>query len=312
MQKIKIKSYLRHLKVITVALCISFNAQPLAFADTLFATEENEGVNINHWEVDPFEGLDLTAGVKNEGDTRVDIDGRYIRVADGMVERVENELFLNTHIEEKMVLACRDKLPSPLIEVSVTDNDYVLYKYKDFISLNAEVSQQTLGPRDDVFVFGTTHVSYQYHYDVTAKYIQKGRTVCLSPQVRVNIEQSEQTVNIARELPNQSCLEREVILHELKHVQINKDNAQRMANEIKRTIEKTLEDNQIVFGSVAQTERWLENLSKTKLSDFISEMQIKFNRYHEQLDSIEESERLLTVCGGEGFELVRQISTFSR
>ena len=216
----------------------------------------------------------------------------------------KTEVYLNNITSLDLVAACKQKLPPPDVIVNIDPGSYSIHKDKGLLELNTKhrASRNTI-----TYTFGSTTAEFDYSYTMSAKYIHGGRHLCLSPQVEVNIKQNKQIVEIAKELVHSSCLEQETINHELEHVKINNRFMLFMASKIKEDILKNLNQTQIVYGTVTQTERWLRERSRISLDKTIAPLKDYLSQMHYNFDSIEESERLLHVCNGEGSQLINRM-----
>lgn len=302
----KPKKFRKKSAQLTLASFFLFLAYP-AFSQSpppvksLFATETPQ----NLWEKDPF-GEEWKAQIEkikeqNKGDPTKAVSVLSIEQEDG-------ELFLSPSVKRapyELIEACRTKLPAPTASIEIHLGQQQVFRNKGLTELNTNLPTQR-GQR--IYTFGTTKAIFDYSQTTSAKFINGKTYACLAPQIHIKLNQSPQTTHIAREVPINSCLDKEVMEHELKHVKINNDYLELLSHRLKQELEKKMNETRIIYGTIKQTENWLKQQSSYAIDGIMQTMSEVLDQMHYNLDTIEESERLLSVCNGEGAHLIKTLS----
>lgn len=156
---------------------------------------------------------------------------------------------------------------------------------------HASASQSTMG-----MTSGTQRT--EIALDAPALRDEGGRRECVSPRIYVDLSYSPLRVFVAREFHEQSCAYRVVYEHEMRHVQVYRDNLPLLEQHVRDALVRRYGDKPLYAkpgAGLDQLERdvdsWLRPFIKAQLADI--------ERQQVQLDSPAESFRLSHSCLGE-------------
>lgn len=184
----------------------------------------------------------------------------------------------------------------PVLEVRAAESGYDLSTTVPSKVLNtrltyASASQFTLG-----MTTGTSRV--EIGLDAPALRDLAAPRECASPRVYVLLTYSPVQVFVAREFHQQSCAYRTVFAHEMKHVQVYRDNLPLLEQRVREALLQRYGDRP-VYGApgsgLAQVERDVDDW----LRPFIKDLLAQVERKQALLDTPEESFRLSHSCLGE-------------
>lgn len=184
----------------------------------------------------------------------------------------------------------------PVLEVQAAEASFDLSNTVPSKVLNtrltyASASQFTLG-----MTTGTSRV--EIALDAPALHDPASLRECASPRVYVFLSYSPVQVFVAREFHQQSCAYRTVYAHEMKHVQVYRDNLPLLERRVREALLQRYGDRPR-YGApgagLAQVERDVDEW----LRPFIKGLLAQVERQQVLLDTPEESFRLSHSCLGE-------------
>lgn len=131
---------------------------------------------------------------------------------------------------------------------------------------------------------------------------------CARPRyVNINVGTRDETVFIPREIAGGSCGQHEVITHEQKHLAINHALAEKYAALIgKGSTEYFKTARPVEMSNPVEAAAVQENMLRAVLDDAAVKMITENAALQQDVDSADEYNRLLNVCGGELAALVMQ------
>lgn len=133
---------------------------------------------------------------------------------------------------------------------------------------------------------------------------ETGRS-CMRPQVSIEVSAGMQKVSVAREFSEGTCAFREVLQHELLHVNANETRAREVARQLEHEITQEL-GNQVFFGSPQSLEADLEQAVRERWVLGARQKLAAVEAQHAHIDRIEENTRVLRSCNGEVLRIVKQ------
>jgi hypothetical protein len=158
-------------------------------------------------------------------------------------------------------------------------------------------------------VLGLTLAQYGDRSQIGTAYQQVGpRAFCAGAKsLEVTFGFQERTVLVASELPRNSCIHREVLAHEMKHIAVD----EKLLREFGPTIRRRLEAVAARAGSVrASTQQQALAAARRpfdmEMRALFREFGQKRDRLQAQVDSSEEYERVSRSCGGEVAKYIPQ------
>jgi hypothetical protein len=122
---------------------------------------------------------------------------------------------------------------TPALSVEVSDPEPRLLPPIPAAELRLEVG----APVDDPFAhhLGLTVSRVEWRSEITVRSRgPQGGPVCAVPaDIRLQLLHAEHTIRLAREVPRNGCLAREVLAHERRHVEVNRRTLREAANELR-------------------------------------------------------------------------------
>lgn len=143
-------------------------------------------------------------------------------------------------------------------------------------------------------------ISVRLETQLSTSTYQKARMVCLwVDNVNINIA-IDPTIYIAKQYKQGSCEHNAILEHEYKHIQVDREIVKKYAPQIKKVIEKAIQDIGIVG---PKQERDKSNYSK-KISDYLDQqlkiatdtMYAERDKRQQAVDTLAEYERVAGLC----------------
>ncbi len=149
-------------------------------------------------------------------------------------------------------------------------------------------------------MLGMTALESRVEVMIDGPALQDGNTgaECVAPRISVALRYLPMNVYIAREFPPSSCSYREILAHELRHVQLYRDHLPKVQALVRSALAQRFAQAPLYArlgeGLAAlerQVDTWLRPLIQTELA--------KVEIYQQAIDTDEESFRLSGACRGE-------------
>lgn len=197
--------------------------------------------------------------------------------------------------DEWLMEQCESRLKPTEIRVS-SEPSKITY---DFTRSVQELTQESGSAKRGQSTLGLTKVSFQTSLRYSGNYLvdQPTRKACMRPVVSVKLTVSPQTVFVAREFPQGTCMFNEVAQHELRHVQANQDAVEGAADALQAEMARHY-GNRIFMGPQAELQRQLEEEMGRRWMPWAQAELERRRKVHEQIDSPQEYARLGQVCNG--------------
>lgn len=199
---------------------------------------------------------------------------------------------------------CERRLPRPTVRIQRVDNGYNIERQLSYTALNGIGAKARKHGKKNVL--GLTRAETAATIGVHLARLVDGVSgeECVSPEVEVTIAFKPMTVYIGREFPPGTCSYREILAHEMRHVEAYRNHLPQVEATIRAQMARRF-NGEILYGSRGV----LENRLKAEIGDYWlpmldSEVR-KVEQVQAQIDSPEEYDRMETVCGGEVQKLMR-------
>lgn len=184
----------------------------------------------------------------------------------------------------------------PVLEVRAHEAQFDVYETLSSKVLNTRVnyaraSQLTMG-----MTSGTTRT--EILIDAPALRDKSGKHECASPHIDVDLSYNPVQVYVAREFHKQSCAYRTVYEHEMKHVQVYRDNLPVLEKRVREALEERYAGRPI-YGAPGSAITRLEDDVDHWLRPFIRAQLEEVEHQQTLLDNPEETFRLSHACLGE-------------
>jgi hypothetical protein len=184
----------------------------------------------------------------------------------------------------------------PVLEVHAREAQFDLTTSLSSRVLNTRVtyasaSQLTLG-----MTSGTART--EILLDAPGLRDKAGKRDCISPRIYVDLAYEPLQVYVAREFHEQSCAYRTVYAHEMKHVQVYRDNLPALERRVREALEQRYGSHPMYVGTGTglarlqdDVDNWLRPLIRAEVAGI--------ERQQASLDTPEETSRLSQACLGE-------------
>lgn len=151
-------------------------------------------------------------------------------------------------------------------------------------------------------VLGLAHATFGERWQVGAHFApQAGGVVCAAlARLTVTFGFQERVVYIARELPPGTCIQREVLNHEMKHVSTDEDLLREFMPGFKRRLEAVAaRQGTIRARSEGQAMTMLRQPIDAAVRELMQEFSRERDRRQAKVDTLEEYRRVSKSCNGE-------------
>ncbi|MDB5798392.1 MAG: rane protein [Paucimonas sp.] len=159
---------------------------------------------------------------------------------------------------------------------------------------------QLAGPaKTGAYVLGLTKARFNTRitYRATVLMDKQTQQECLLPSITVSLSYPSVVVYIGREFPEGSCGYREVLVHELQHVQAFQTHLAELESNVRQAMNERF--SKPVYGAAGQTLGMLAQEVSATWKPFILAEQRKVAELQKVIDTPEESRRVVRSCGGE-------------
>lgn len=164
-------------------------------------------------------------------------------------------------------------------------------------ALHAETGQ----PRSaTLHHLGLTTSRVEWQSEIETRYRSTGGGVCARPAtISLNLVQTEHVVRIAREIPRDGCLWREVAAHERRHVAVNRRSLRRAAAQAKAAAEGWGARAEGRGATLDEAMAGLQQGLRRAIEPALAAMRSARESAHREIDSPAEYERLSRACPGD-------------
>lgn len=153
-------------------------------------------------------------------------------------------------------------------------------------------------PSEQMLGLTELQTSIEIDFDGPVLQDEQSGTECLAPRIEVALRYMPVKVYVAREFSEGSCPYAEVLAHELRHVQVYRDNLPEVEAQLRIALVERL-PSKLLYAPAGQSKLVLRNQIDTKWLPAIKEEIAKVEAIQLSLDSDEEAFRLSHACAGE-------------
>lgn len=180
------------------------------------------------------------------------------------------------------------------VRLTVTDPEPVVSRELGVDALHGETGE----PRSETLHhLGLTTSRVEWHSEIETRYRSGRGGVCARPaEVVLSLAQTEHTVRIANEIPAGSCLYREVLAHEQRHVAVNRRSLQRAATQARAAAEAWAARSQGRGATLDDAMEALQHGLHRAIEPALASMRNSREAGHRAIDTEAEYRRLSRVC----------------
>lgn len=197
-----------------------------------------------------------------------------------------------------------DELPQPSVTIKRIDERLSYnteYSYRSLTNIGAALA------RPGKQVLGLTRGNATVSFASASPSIidPTGRWECASPQITLTFGFSPMTVYVAREFPEGTCAYKEILEHEMRHVEAYQKHIASIEKELTESLNARFVTGAVWRGPVGQTAARLRQELDGRWAPYV-QRQIKLvDEAQAKIDTAEEYERVANACGGEISKVLR-------
>lgn len=163
---------------------------------------------------------------------------------------------------------------------------------------------------------GAASGEFPHHLGVTASRVAwraeltargrgpEGGPVCAIPtSIRISLSHAEHTIRLARELPRDGCLAREVLAHERRHAELNRRTIRVAAEELRQVARAWAARAEARAQNVGAAAVLLQDELGQAIEPVLEQLRTAREAGHAQIDTPEEYRRLSRVCPDDQYRL---------
>jgi hypothetical protein len=137
--------------------------------------------------------------------------------------------------------------------------------------------------------------------------LSNGQGCVAITSAQITLTFANPTIYMARELPRGSCIYREVLAHENRHVAVDKQLSSEYEYNLRNRVEAELRTIGILRGnSVEHASSQLQTLVQARLQPIFAEFIAERERRQALVDSADEYERISKSCKGQAQDILRK------
>jgi hypothetical protein len=193
---------------------------------------------------------------------------------------------------------CERRLPRPTLRIQRVDSGYSIDRQLPYTDLTGIGANARKHGKQNVLGLTRAETAVSIHIRLDRLLDDRSGEECVSPEIDVTIAFAPMTVYIGREFPPNSCSYQEILRHELRHVEAYRDHLPKVEAAVRPLFAQRF-NGDILYGSRGILEKDL----KKEVSDYwlpLLDSEIrKVELVQAEIDSVEEYERMESVCGGE-------------
>jgi hypothetical protein len=197
---------------------------------------------------------------------------------------------------------CEDSIPKTVSVASATQNGYTIdtsVSYRVLTVMNSSVAGAN--------VLGLTRMNSRVEMSVSGPILQDVSTgyECIAPQIKVTIIYSPMKVYVGREFPPNTCAYREILQHEMRHVQVYQQQLPIVEASVKAALSKAFKAEPL-YAPAGQAQVLLEQKINNGWLSYIQGELNKVNAQQALIDTPKEYARLGRTCDGQVQKILRE------
>jgi len=201
-------------------------------------------------------------------------------------------------------IRCEDTISKTVSVLSAKNNGY---------TIDNHLSARTLTVMKDVaaadtYVTGLTKTESKVQIALDGPILQDVRSgyECVAPQIDIELYYVPVVIYIAKELPVDSCAYKEVLAHEMRHLQAYTDHLPKVEKNVRDALMKRFADRPLYAPSGTAMSALRHEVDNSWLPYIKAELAM-VEVEQAAIDTPEEYERLAKSCGGEAAALLGKL-----
>ena len=190
---------------------------------------------------------------------------------------------------------CESRMSALPVSVSTVPISYSL----DTSLPHKEIAELAGPAKTSTYVLGLTKARFTTRITYRASLVQDraNQQECLVPTISVTLSYPSMVVYIGREFAEGSCSHREILMHELRHVQAFQQHMSELETSVRDAMNERFAAP--IYAAAGQSLPLLTQEINGVWKPFILAEQRKVQALQSLVDSPEESRRVIRSCGGE-------------
>ena len=197
---------------------------------------------------------------------------------------------------------CQDTIGKTVSVLSSQENGYRIDTTRSYRTL----TQMKQGARDSI-VLGLTRTESRVSIGVGGKMLSDKVSgyECVAPRIDVDVHYLPIVIYIGSEFPPTSCAYREILAHEMRHLQAYRDHLPKVEARVRAALLRRF-GNKPLYAPGGQARALLQREIDTQWMPYIKAEMSLVEVVQQRIDSPQEYARLGKVCRGEVQSLIGQ------
>jgi len=190
-----------------------------------------------------------------------------------------------------------------MVRVAVTDPDPRVLPAAPAAELRAQAGAATpgeasapMGGEQQHLGVTLSRVEWRSEITVRSQGVVGGPVCALPAELRLTLVHAEHSIRIARELPRDGCLAREVLAHERRHVAVNRRTLQEAAGALHTVARRWALRAEARAADVAAAAAALQDQLQAEVAPVLERLRAAREAGHDRIDTAEEYRRLGRIC----------------
>jgi hypothetical protein len=191
---------------------------------------------------------------------------------------------------------CAKSLPPTRVEVVAIPVRYDTDTSRPY----AELARMGVEAGENERVVGLTRARISHSASIAVNGIEEPRTktVCVRPEIRVELSLLPMTVFVGREFRDHDCRRAAIVEHELKHVAVYSAYLAEIAGEVRAEITRAYGNAVMQFASRDEAQREIEQALTGYLNPLLERTSRELKLRQAGVDTPAEYARVAAACGG--------------
>lgn len=191
--------------------------------------------------------------------------------------------------------ACPPRLV-PLLRVELADPGPRRLPPAPAAALGAEMGEAAGGAFPHHLGLTTSRVEWQAEITLRGRGPPGGPVCAVPTAIRIRLVHAEHAIRLARELPPEGCLAREVLAHERRHAEVNRRTLRAAAQELRQAARAWAAQAQAEAADLGAAALQLQDALGDAIAPVLERLRRSREAGHAAIDTPEEYRRLSRIC----------------
>jgi hypothetical protein len=200
-------------------------------------------------------------------------------------------------------IRCEDSIGKAVYVLNSSQNGYSIDHSRPFRSLTTFKGKAPAGS----YVLGLTRTESRVSIGLGGPMLvdPKSGYECIAPKITVSLYYVPIIIYIGSEFPRGSCAYKEILAHEMRHLNTYLDHLPKVETVVRAAMSKRFNDKPL-YAPGGQAQRLLKQEIDTSWMPFIKSEMLKVEKEQARIDTPGEYARLSKVCKGEVQSFIRR------